>query len=41
MAQIDIVTKDDLELFKLDLIREITALLKRLTRRVHHHSFHG
>jgi hypothetical protein len=28
MAQIDIVTKDDLELFKLDLIREITALLK-------------
>jgi hypothetical protein len=28
MAQIDLVTKDDLEQFKLDLIREITALLK-------------
>jgi hypothetical protein len=28
MAQIDIVTKDDLELFKQDLIREIAALIK-------------
>ncbi|CAN5266928.1 helix-turn-helix domain-containing protein [soil metagenome] len=28
MAQIDIVTKDDLELFKQDLIREISALIK-------------
>ncbi len=28
MAQIDFITKDDLELFKRDLIREITALIK-------------
>ncbi len=28
MAQIDFITKDDLELFKRDLIREITALTK-------------
>jgi hypothetical protein len=28
MAQIDIITKDDLEIFKQDLIREITSLIK-------------
>jgi len=28
MAQIDFITKDDLEIFKRDLIREITALTK-------------
>jgi len=28
MAQIDFITKDDLELFKRDLISEITALIK-------------
>jgi len=28
MAQIDLITKDDLELFKQDLIREISALIK-------------
>lgn len=28
MAQIEIVTKDDLELFKQDLIREISTLIK-------------
>ncbi len=28
MAQIDIITKDDLELFKQDLIREISSLFK-------------
>ena len=31
MAQIDIITKDDLELFKQDLIREITSLIKPQT----------
>jgi hypothetical protein len=31
MAQIDIITKDDLELFKEDLIREITSLIKPQT----------
>ena len=28
MTQIDLITKDDLELFKQDLIREISALIK-------------
>jgi len=28
MAQIDLLTKEDLELFKQDLIRDISALLK-------------
>lgn len=28
MAQIDIITKEDLEIFKQDLIREITSLIK-------------
>ena len=28
MAQIDLITKDDLEIFKKDLIREIAGLLK-------------
>lgn len=28
MAQIDFITKEDLELFKRDLIREITTLIK-------------
>jgi hypothetical protein len=31
MAQIDIITKDDLEIFKQDLIREITSLIKPQT----------
>ena len=31
MAQIDIITKDDLETFKQDLIKEITSLIKPQT----------
>jgi len=31
MAQIDIITKDDLELFKQDLIREISVLINPQT----------
>jgi hypothetical protein len=34
MAQIDIITKDDLEIFKQDLIREITAIIKPQMRDV-------
>ncbi len=32
MAQIDFITKDDLELFKRDLIREIIAMTKPQSR---------